>query len=166
MKDPRTDDLEPPLQILSDRSLLIKQFAQITRHRERASLSILRPPWIESDFAGAEIDLSPFERQDFTTDPPSLAALDKHWKRRVEALPRPNGLARIYSANELDQLVGDLEGAAKQSALPGRGVREEPAQGVKYSWIGDMYAGLLNRLRSSPSAHQSGRMEPCSAGPP
>jgi hypothetical protein len=31
----------------------------------------------------------------------SLAALDKHWKRLVEALPKPNGLARIYSANEL-----------------------------------------------------------------
>lgn len=44
----------------------------------------------------------------------SLAALDKHWKRRVEALPKPNGLARIYSANELDKLVGDLEGAAKE----------------------------------------------------
>ena len=44
----------------------------------------------------------------------SLAALDKHWKRRVEALPKPNGLARIYSANELDQLVGDLEGAASE----------------------------------------------------
>ena len=44
----------------------------------------------------------------------SLAALDKHWKRRVEALPKPNGLARIYSANELDKLVGDLEGAANE----------------------------------------------------
>jgi hypothetical protein len=27
MKDAGTDDLEPPLQILNDRSLLIKQFA-------------------------------------------------------------------------------------------------------------------------------------------
>jgi hypothetical protein len=45
----------------------------------------------------------------------SLAALDKHWKRRVEALPTPNGLARIYSRNELDQLVDDLERAAKET---------------------------------------------------
>ena len=45
----------------------------------------------------------------------SIAALDKQWKRRVEALPKPNGLARIYSPNELDQLVTDLETAAKQA---------------------------------------------------
>jgi hypothetical protein len=70
MKDARTDDLEPPLQILSDRSLLIKQFAQIARHRERASLSILRLPWIEPDFAAPEIDLSPLEWQDLAVDPP------------------------------------------------------------------------------------------------
>ena len=44
----------------------------------------------------------------------SIAALDKHWKRRVEALPGPNGLARIYSRNELDQLVDDLENAARE----------------------------------------------------
>jgi hypothetical protein len=42
----------------------------------------------------------------------SVAALDKHWKRRVEALPKPNGLARIYFAGELEQLVADLEAAA------------------------------------------------------
>jgi hypothetical protein len=45
----------------------------------------------------------------------SVAALDKHWKRRVEALPGPNGLARIYSRNELDQLVEDLVKAAKEA---------------------------------------------------
>ena len=45
----------------------------------------------------------------------SIAALDKHWKRRVEALPTPNGLARVYSRHELDQLVDDLESAAKQA---------------------------------------------------
>jgi hypothetical protein len=44
----------------------------------------------------------------------SLAALDKHWKRRVEALPKPNGLARVYSANELERLVADLEKAAEK----------------------------------------------------
>lgn len=42
----------------------------------------------------------------------SIAALDKHWKRRVESLPTPNGLARIYYATQLDQLVTDLEAAA------------------------------------------------------
>jgi hypothetical protein len=45
----------------------------------------------------------------------SMAALDKHWQRRVATLPRPNGLARIYSRNELDQLVEDLEEAAKEA---------------------------------------------------
>jgi hypothetical protein len=45
----------------------------------------------------------------------SIAALDKQWKRRVEALPTPNGLARVYSPNELDQFVTDLETASKQT---------------------------------------------------
>jgi hypothetical protein len=39
----------------------------------------------------------------------SYAALDKHWKRRVEGLPKPNRLARIYSAPELDEMVTDIE---------------------------------------------------------
>jgi len=42
----------------------------------------------------------------------SFAALDKHWKRRIEALPKPNALAKIYYAPELDQLVADLEAYA------------------------------------------------------
>jgi len=39
----------------------------------------------------------------------SVAALDKHWKRRVEALPKPNGLARIYYQQELDEMVTYIE---------------------------------------------------------
>jgi hypothetical protein len=39
----------------------------------------------------------------------SFATLDTHWKRRVESLPKPNQLARIYCASELDQLVTDME---------------------------------------------------------
>jgi hypothetical protein len=39
----------------------------------------------------------------------SFATLDKRWKRRVDALPKPNGLARIYSARELDAMVVDME---------------------------------------------------------
>jgi hypothetical protein len=39
----------------------------------------------------------------------SLAALDKHWKRRVAHLPKPNRLARVYSRPELDQMVIDME---------------------------------------------------------
>jgi len=39
------------------------------------------------------------------------ATLDKAWKRRIEALPKPNGLARIFYRPELDQLVDDLEQA-------------------------------------------------------
>jgi hypothetical protein len=39
----------------------------------------------------------------------TFATLDKHWKRRVENLPKPNRLARIYSAPELDQMVTDIE---------------------------------------------------------
>ncbi len=43
----------------------------------------------------------------------SFVALDKHWKQRVALLPKPNGLAKIYYAPEIDQLVADLETHAK-----------------------------------------------------
>lgn len=39
----------------------------------------------------------------------SVIALDKAWKRRVEALPHADQLARTYYRPELDQLVGLLE---------------------------------------------------------
>jgi hypothetical protein len=41
----------------------------------------------------------------------NFATLDRHWKRRILALPKPNGLARIYYARELDQLTEDIEAA-------------------------------------------------------
>jgi hypothetical protein len=44
----------------------------------------------------------------------SFATLDGNWKRRVEALPKPNRLARIYDASQLDQMVTDIEQALKQ----------------------------------------------------
>ena len=71
MEDARTDDLQLSLKILGDRSLLFKQFAQLARHRERASLAVLRRARIEPDFAGGEIDLSPLERQHLAVDPPA-----------------------------------------------------------------------------------------------
>jgi hypothetical protein len=39
----------------------------------------------------------------------SFATLDTHWKRRVESLPKPNRLARVYGPSELDQMVTDME---------------------------------------------------------
>jgi hypothetical protein len=47
-----------------------------------------------------------------------LATLDKHWKRRVEKLPRPNGLARIYCESEIDVLVDDFEELVENSSAP------------------------------------------------
>jgi hypothetical protein len=41
----------------------------------------------------------------------SFATLDKQWKRRVETLPQPHGLARIYYRPELDTMVADIEAA-------------------------------------------------------
>jgi hypothetical protein len=38
----------------------------------------------------------------------SAAMLDKHWKRRVEALPTPNRIAPVYYGPNLDALVSDL----------------------------------------------------------
>jgi hypothetical protein len=39
----------------------------------------------------------------------SVATLDKHWKRRIDSLPKPNRLARIYYGPELDAMVTDIE---------------------------------------------------------
>ena len=44
----------------------------------------------------------------------NFATLDKNWKRRVEALPKPNGLALIYDPSQLNQMVTDIELALKQ----------------------------------------------------
>jgi hypothetical protein len=38
----------------------------------------------------------------------SVAALDKHWKRRIDALP-PNGLAKVYCSPHLDEMVDEIE---------------------------------------------------------
>lgn len=39
----------------------------------------------------------------------NIAALDKKWKRRIEALPKPNNLAKIYCQPELDDMVSAIE---------------------------------------------------------
>jgi len=39
----------------------------------------------------------------------SLVTLDSQWKRRVESIPKPNRLAKIYYGPELDQFVNDME---------------------------------------------------------
>lgn len=46
-----------------------------------------------------------------------IAALDKHWKRRVESLPKPNNLALIYYEPELDQMVTELESCTRTRRL-------------------------------------------------
>lgn len=56
----------------------------------------------------------------------SFAALDGQWKKRIESLPRPNGLARIYSEPEMDQMVTDIEGECiKIRKLGARGPRDD-----------------------------------------
>jgi hypothetical protein len=35
--------------------------------------------------------------------------VDKHWKRRVQALPQPNQLAQVYGPSELPTFVAALE---------------------------------------------------------
>jgi hypothetical protein len=44
----------------------------------------------------------------------TVAALDRPWKRRIEKLPKPNKLARIYSGPELDKMVTDIESCVRQ----------------------------------------------------
>ncbi len=48
----------------------------------------------------------------------SVATLDKHWKGRVENLPKPNLLAKIYYAPELDALVALLEALVASKEQP------------------------------------------------
>lgn len=49
-----------------------------------------------------------------------VAALDKHWKRRVESLPKPNKLARIYYQPELDKMVTDIERWPEEAGIAPR----------------------------------------------
>jgi hypothetical protein len=44
-----------------------------------------------------------------------VATLDKQWKRRIEALPKPNSLASIYYQPELTQFVKAVEAAVSAS---------------------------------------------------
>jgi hypothetical protein len=39
----------------------------------------------------------------------NFATLDQHWKRRIEDLPKPNGLARIYDRPLLDDMIEHIE---------------------------------------------------------
>jgi hypothetical protein len=39
----------------------------------------------------------------------SVATLEKQWKRRIEALPTPNRLARIYYLPEIDNMLTTIE---------------------------------------------------------
>jgi hypothetical protein len=50
----------------------------------------------------------------------SFGALDKHWKRRVEKLPKPNQLARIYYEPEISKMIADIE-SALQTLVPPKG---------------------------------------------
>ena len=44
----------------------------------------------------------------------TFATLDKQWKRRVENLPKPNRLPRIYYEPELGTMMNDIEAALMQ----------------------------------------------------
>lgn len=39
----------------------------------------------------------------------SVATVDKHWKRRIDALPQPNGIATVYCSPHLDEMVDEIE---------------------------------------------------------
>jgi hypothetical protein len=108
---------------------------KIKEHREKYNAN---PQWLDTAFPALTFDQSPpatfayknlirtliletkshrLKRNDgidfcqavvasaFTT----IATLDKPWKRRIENLPKPNNLARIYYAQELDNMVDDVE---------------------------------------------------------
>lgn len=39
----------------------------------------------------------------------SICTLDKAWKRRIEGLPQPHRLARVFYSREIDSLIDVLE---------------------------------------------------------
>jgi hypothetical protein len=47
----------------------------------------------------------------------SFATLDKPWKRRIESLPKPNKVARIYYSQELDRMVDDINSSLDKIAF-------------------------------------------------
>jgi hypothetical protein len=49
----------------------------------------------------------------------SFATLDKQWKRRVENLPKPNRVPRIYYEPELQAMIVDIESGIKQLNMRG-----------------------------------------------
>lgn len=48
----------------------------------------------------------------------SIATLDKHWKRRVDNLPKPNRVARVFSRPEIDEFVQLFEAAVASIGTP------------------------------------------------
>jgi hypothetical protein len=49
----------------------------------------------------------------------NFSALDKQWKMRVENLPKPNTLSKIYYEPELNVMVADIEAALRQLKTSG-----------------------------------------------
>jgi hypothetical protein len=45
----------------------------------------------------------------------NVSMLDKHWKRRIESLPKPNQIARIFYDQEFDQMIDQIEAWQKLS---------------------------------------------------
>jgi hypothetical protein len=44
----------------------------------------------------------------------NFAALDKHWKRRIANLPKPNRTPRVYYEPVLAAMVADIESGLSQ----------------------------------------------------
>jgi hypothetical protein len=49
----------------------------------------------------------------------TFATLDKQWKRRVENLPKPNRVPRVYYEPELSAMVHDIDATLAQLKAPG-----------------------------------------------
>lgn len=94
----RADHLQLPLEILGDRLLLFKQFAQRARNRECAALSVLGLAWIEPDFAGAEVDLPPLDGQNLAVNPPAGKVGER--RRRTDRFREMGQAARSSSRSK------------------------------------------------------------------
>src|SRR5688500_15451482 len=63
-------DVAGELEPLGFRVTRLQKRPKIVGHWEDAAVSVLRRLWVQPHFAGVEIDLSPFERQDLRRNAP------------------------------------------------------------------------------------------------
>jgi len=98
------DHLLLPLNLVGGGALLLQELVQFRGQVEHSSLSVLRGAWIEPDFADAEIDLPPADRQHLAVDPPAGDVPEGHH--------RPHALGQVYQHGLVLLALEEADGLA------------------------------------------------------